>query len=79
MEANKPLFPLFLNVAYRPDGTVTGGVSGGPGGVGVLAGGGGPGGVGGGPGGAGLIPGAGGVGTGAVKPGKSELLTCFGL
>lgn len=44
--------------------------------------GGGTGGVGGGPGGAGLVPGAGGpdgLGTGALKPGKSELLSCFGL
>lgn len=55
----------------------TGAVGGGPGGVG-----GGPGGVGGGSGGAGLAPGSGGpggVGTGALKPGKSELLTCFGV
>lgn len=70
-----------MNAAYGPDGTVAGGVSGGPGAVGGVAGGG-TGAVGGGPGGAGLVPGAGGpggLGTGALKPGKSELFACFCL
>lgn len=55
-----------------PDGTVRGGVSGGPGGVGGATG------VG--PGGAGLVPGtggAGGLGPGAIKPGKSMFLGKF--
>lgn len=62
---------IYFYVAHSPDGTVGGGIGGGPGGVGGVAGGG--------SGGAGLVPGPGGVGTGALKPEKSELLQCFVL